>query len=66
VDENGNIVNKNPNKEELKGLNKFPEKDGRSEPRCGYIVGDICYRCIEEKNITNNSVLRPDCSYRKR
>lgn len=29
VDENGNIVNKNPTKEELKGLEKFHQKDGR-------------------------------------
>lgn len=32
-DENGNIINRNPCKGELKGLEKFPEKDGRSNPR---------------------------------
>lgn len=63
VDENGMIVNKNPTKEELKGLDKFPEKDGRSKSRCGYVVGTICYRCIEEKNVTNNSVLCPGIAY---
>lgn len=38
VDDNGNIINNNPTKEELKCLDKFPEKDGRSKPRPG-----ICY-----------------------
>jgi hypothetical protein len=32
-DEDGNIINRNPCKVELKGLEKFPEKDGRSSPR---------------------------------
>lgn len=38
VDENGNVINRNPTKEELKGLDKFSEKDGRSKPR-----HDRCY-----------------------
>ena len=33
VDETGNIVNKNPIKEDLRGLKRFPEKDGRSRTR---------------------------------
>jgi hypothetical protein len=33
VDENSNIVNRNPTKERLKGLKEFPEKDGRSKHR---------------------------------
>lgn len=33
IDENGKIVNRCPTKEELKELNKFPEKDGRSNSR---------------------------------
>lgn len=33
VDGRDNIVDRNPCKRELKGLEKFPEKDGRSNPR---------------------------------
>lgn len=33
VDENENIVNRNPSKDELKGIKRFPEKDGRSNSR---------------------------------
>jgi hypothetical protein len=33
VDKNGKTINWNPNKDELKGINKFPEKDGRGRPR---------------------------------
>lgn len=32
-DENRNIVDKDPINEQLKGLEKFPEKDGRSNPK---------------------------------
>lgn len=38
VDENGKVINGDPSKEELKGLGKFPEKDGRIRPRQGFIA----------------------------
>lgn len=33
VDKNGNVVNRSPNKKELKGIDKFHEKDGRNNPK---------------------------------
>ena len=66
VDETGNIVNRNPTEDELKGLDKELYKDGRSKPRCGYIVGTTCYRCIEEDTVVDSSILRPGNGKQKR
>lgn len=39
------------------GTYERPEKVGH--PRLRYKIGDICSRCIEEKDVTNKSILRP-------
>lgn len=66
TDETGKIVNRNPTEDELKGLDKESYKDGRSKPRCGYISGTICYRCMEEKDVTNQSLLQPGNTYQEK
>lgn len=59
VDENGNITNRNPSKKEFEGLDKEPYKYGRSKPRCDYIIGTTCHKCIEDDRVTDRSVLCP-------
>lgn len=66
VDKTGKIVNRNATEDELKCLIEEPCKDGRGKPRCGYIVGATCYRCIEEKDVTKKSILRPGNAYQER
>lgn len=69
VDDNGKIINKIPSKEELKGIQDVPWhmlSDGRSKPRLRYKVGDLCKRCIEDKNITKNSILCPGNSNKEK
>lgn len=58
IKEDGKIINKNPTKEELRGLGVEPYKikTGRLG-RCGYKEGDVCHRCIEDKDVTDKSVL---------
>lgn len=49
VDQTGKIVNRDPSKEELKGLNIFPEKDGRCR-RERYNETNACNRCGKSFN----------------
>lgn len=60
VNENGNIVDRDPRKEELEGVEKELHK---IKKRLGYVDGDICCRCIEDCNITDNSLLHPGNTY---
>lgn len=53
VDETGKVVNRSPCNDELKKLEKFPEKDGRSKPRGDYIAKTVCYEYIEYYNPKN-------------
>lgn len=56
VDESSSIVNKNPSKEDLKGIRGIPRD---KTARGNYIIGTICYKCIEENRVTDNSILHP-------
>jgi hypothetical protein len=67
VDETGKIVNRSPNKDELKGLKRSPEKDGRSNSRRKYPYNptNICDKCTEDNNVTDSSILRLGNAYRE-
>jgi hypothetical protein len=54
--EDGNIINKNPTKKELKCIEVEPHKIKRM---VNYKVGSICHRCIENNDVTEDSILRP-------
>lgn len=54
--EDGNIINKNPTKKELKCLELEPHKIKRM---VNYKVGSVCNRCIENNDVTEDSILRP-------
>lgn len=56
VDENGNIINRSPNKDELRGIEVEHYKITK-RTRIRYKIGNICPRCIEENNVTEKSVL---------
>lgn len=50
---------------------KVPEKDeiyshGNTRKKLGYVKGDICYRCKEDNNVTNDSILCPGKTYREK
>lgn len=66
IKEDRKIINKNPVKEELKGLELEKYTDGRSKPRGKYKVGSICPRCIEYKDVTENSILCPGNACREK
>lgn len=67
MDGAGKTVDMNSNKDELKDLKIFPEKDGRSrQRRQGYDINDICQRCVEENNVADNSFLRSGDARRER
>lgn len=63
LDEIGTITNRTPNKCELKRLDKFPEKDGRGNPR-HYNSTNTCDRCREqgiiERLVINNALREKD------
>lgn len=69
VDESGNIINKNPSKEELIGLEieKRKNKPGTKPYRNGkYNDTNICPRCREENRITETSLLYPGNACREK
>lgn len=61
--ENGKIINYNPNKEELKCLDIEPHKIKRW---CDYKMGSICHMCIENNDVTEDSILHPGNAYLKK
>jgi len=54
--ENGKIINYSPSKEELKCLEVELHKIKR---RSDYKMESVCHRCIENNDVTEDSILHP-------